>query len=278
MPDGERENVAKSEEPSSDTTTLSAFLGRGVREVFRDEALWVLDKPPKALSHPNPPAKSSPSALLKGDYDFERECYRLRGGSDKLRRVWLVHRLDRDTSGLILCALTPEAAATLKEALARREIEKQYHALVLGVPGEASGTWRDHLERSRREGRVEVAVVRGSNPNATTSYKVLERYTPAGLSLLALEPREGRTHQIRVQCARHGHPIAGDDRYGDFGANRELGKAAGIARTMLVAQRLCFEHPTTRRTVRFECEPPPDLAGVLAKLKTVRRAIVRTKR
>jgi len=270
--------MAKDERDDADASALRAFLGRGVREVHRDEALWVLDKAPGVLSHPNPPATSSPAALLKGDYDFERECYRLRGRDEKLRRVWLVHRLDKDTSGLIVCAFTSEAAKTLKGALERREIEKEYRALVLGIPREPSGTWRDHLERSRREGRVEVEVVRGSKPNATTAYETIRTFPAAGLALLALEPEEGRTHQLRVQCARHGHPIAGDDRYGDFAANRELAKVAGIERAMLVAHRLRLEHPTTGRKLTFECDEPADLEAALAKSELARRAVTRAKR
>lgn len=268
---GSETNEGAADDPGS-------FLGRGVREVHRDADLWVLDKPSGLLSHPNPPAKSAPNALLKGEYDFERECYRLKRGNGKLRRVWLVHRLDRDTSGLILCALSAEAAAVLKEALARREIHKEYRALVLSIPRELSGEWHDHLERSRREGRVEVAVVRGSNPNATTRYETLRRFPAADLSLLALEPREGRTHQIRVQCARHGHPIAGDDRYGDFNANRELAKAVGLDRMVLVAHRLRLKHPTRGTSLVFECEQRPEVASALEKLESLKRKIARRKR
>jgi len=270
--------VAGDEADKASDDNPTSFLGRGVREVHRDDALWVLDKPSGVLSHPNPPAKSSPSALLKGEYDFEREYYRLRREDGKLRRVWLLHRLDRDTSGLILCAFSAEAAAALKEALARREIRKEYRALVLGVPREISGEWRDHLERSRREGRVEVAVVRGSNPNATTRYETLRRFPAADLALLSLEPREGRTHQIRVQCARHGHPIAGDDRYGDFNANRELAKSAGLDRMILIAQRLRLKHPVTGKNLAFECEERRDVAKVLAAVESLGRTVLRRKR
>jgi tRNA pseudouridine65 synthase len=269
--------VAGSETDGGAVDDPGSFLGRGVREVHRDAALWVLDKPAGLLSHPNPPAKSATTALLKGEYDFERECYRLKRGNGKLRRVWLIHRLDRDTSGLILCAFSAEAAAVLKESLARREVHKEYRALVLGVPRELGGEWRDHLERSRREGRVEVAVVRGSNPNATTRYETLRRFPAADLALLALEPREGRTHQIRVQCARHGHPIAGDDRYGDFNANRELAKGVGLDRMVLIAHRLRLKHPTTGENLAFECEPRPDVASVLEKLESLKRKIARRK-
>lgn len=255
---------------------IVSHLGRGVRELWRDDALWVLDKPSGTLSHPNPPASRAANALIDAEYDAERELYRIREDGRTIR-VWLVHRLDRDTSGVILCAFTQEAANTLKEALRRREVRKEYRALVLGVPDGASGEWRDHLERSRRDGRVEVEVVRDSPANAATRYRVVQALAKPGVALLALTPREGRTHQLRVQCARHGHPIAGDDRYGDFGANRHLAKHAGLKRMFLTAHRLGFRHPGTGAELDFEAELRPELARVLDALEGSKDAVPRTK-
>lgn len=263
---------------------LTRLLGRGVREVWRDDDVWVLDKPAGILSHPNPPAKRAANALIDAEYDYDRELYRAHTPGEKgVRRIWLAHRLDRETSGLILCALTEDAAAHIKEALERREVEKEYRALVLGLPGgrggEAlAGEWRDHLERSRRDGRVEVSAVGGRIPNATTAYEVVKRLPKAGVSLLALKPREGRTHQLRVQCARHGHPIAGDDRYGDFTANRHLQSEAGLRRMFLVAHKLRFAHPRTGRPMSFEAELRPDLVSVLERLERTTRTVPRKAR
>jgi 23S rRNA pseudouridine955/2504/2580 synthase len=122
---------------------------------------------------------------------------------------------------------------------------------------------------------VEVEVVRGGNPNATTAYSTVRRFDAAGLALLVLEPHEGRTHQLRVQCARHGHPIAGDDRYGDFAANRELAECAGIERMVLVAHRLRFRHPTTGKALAFECDDRPDLAKAFTKLESLKKRVPR---
>jgi 23S rRNA-/tRNA-specific pseudouridylate synthase len=235
------------------------------------------------LSHPNPPAKRAANSLVGAEYDFDRELYRARTPGEKgVRRIWLVHRLDRETSGLILCALTEDAATHIKDALQRREVDKEYRALVLGVPagrdGEGlAGEWRDHLERSRRDGRVEVEAVGGRTPNATTEYKVVKRLATAGVSLLALKPREGRTHQLRVQCARHGHPIAGDDRYGDFTANRHLQSEAGLKRMFLVAHKLTFHHPRTAKRMSFEAELRPELASVLERLERCTKKVPRKK-
>ena len=88
-------------------------LHSSVNEVFRDKAIWVLDKPSGVLTHPNQPAKKSSNTLLKGEFDYTEECYHLKEPGAP-ERVWLVHRLDQDTSGLIICAFDPEAAAILK--------------------------------------------------------------------------------------------------------------------------------------------------------------------
>jgi tRNA pseudouridine65 synthase len=259
------------------------LLGRGVCEVWRDEDLWILDKPAGVLSHPNPPAKRAANALIDAEYDYQRELYRARRRGEKgVRRIWLVHRLDRETSGLILCALTESAAACMKESLRRRDVEKEYRALVLGVVGGRggeglSGEWRDHLERSRRESRVEVEIIGGRAPNATTGYSVVKRIPSAGVSLLALTPKEGRTHQLRVQCARHGHPIAGDDRYGDFTANRHLQTEAGLKRMFLVAYKLAFRHPKTGKRVSFEATLRPELTSVLELLEAAKKKVPRKK-
>jgi len=269
--------------PPSSTDDLERLLGRGVREVWRDEDVWVLDKPAGALSHPNPPTRRAANALLRAEYDYERELYRVRSPGEKgVRRVWLVHRLDRETSGLIVCTLTEDSAARMKEALERREVEKEYRALVLGIPGGRggeglSGEWRDHLERNRREGRVEVEIIGGRKPNATTGYSLVKRLPDVGVSLLALMPREGRTHQLRVQCARHGHPIAGDDRYGDFTANRYLQSEVGLKRMFLVAYKLTFSHPRTGKRMRFEATLHPELASVLERLEISNKKVPRKK-
>lgn len=252
-------------------------LGRGVREIWRDDELWALDKPAGVLSHPNPPSRSGPDTLLRGEYDFERELYRLPRDDGATERVWLVHRLDRDTSGVIVCALSQRSAAALKDAFQRREVEKEYRALVLGIPADVEGEWHDHLERSRRVGRVEVSVGTRGQPNATTAFRVIRQLPAAGVSLLSLQPREGRTHQIRVQCARHGHPIAGDDRYGDFTANRHLAASSGLKRMFLCAHRLALSHPVSGEPLEFRAEMRPELVAVLGRLEHASARVPRRK-
>jgi 23S rRNA-/tRNA-specific pseudouridylate synthase len=122
-----------------------------------------------------------------------------------------------------------------------------------------------------------VAVARGGPPNATTAYHVVRAF-PARLSLLSLTPREGRTHQIRVQCVAHGHPVAGDDRYGDFSANRWLAAEAGLRRMFLVAHSLTFRHPATGREITLRSELREEPAAVLERLESLRSTVPRRSR
>ena len=244
-----------------------------VREIHRDDVLWVLDKPPGVLSHPNPPADSSPSALLRVPYDIEREVYWVPDEAGRKRPLHLIHRLDADTSGLILCSFSPEAAAALKQALYEREVEKEYRALVLGIPGSPSGVWRDHLAKRQGRGQVQVAAVPGRPPNAETRYTALKLFPAAEAALLRLEPETGRTHQLRVQAASRGLPIAGDERYGDFGANRRLVEAIGLRRMFLHAYRLTLRHPATGHRLTFTAEFTGPLAGPLGKLEGLKERI-----
>jgi RluA family pseudouridine synthase len=253
---------------------LESWLHRGVREVHRDEALWVLDKPAGILTHPNPPATQAANALLCGEYDPERELYRLRPPGGRARQVYLVHRLDLETSGLILCCFGAEAAAAVKEALYLREVEKEYRALLLGAPRPPEGEWSDRLEKRRRGGRVEVTALRGGRPNAVSGYR-LTRLFPAGPALVSLSPRTGRTHQLRVQTAARGLPIAGDERYGDFRANRFLAEHIGLKRMFLHASRLELRHPGRGHRLKFTSELPRNLAEPLKLLEQLRERLPR---
>ncbi len=239
-----------------------------VREVSRVGDLWVLDKPPRVLSHPNPPARVARNAILRVQYDIKREAYSAGDAATGERHeAYLVHRLDRETSGLILLAFRGELAASLKELFYRREVGKQYRALVRGVIRERHGVWRDALSKTRAGGKVRVEVVRG-RANAETRFRVLERYPRLGLTLVALEPETGRTHQLRVQSASRGHPIAGDERYGDFAWNRELRERIGLRRMALHAERIELRHPATGRRLEFVAPPDRSLSEPLGRVQS----------
>ena len=243
------------------------------REIYRDHHLWALDKPPGILSHPNPPATEAPNALFRAPYDAEAECYVIPGGG-KPTRIWLIHRLDQETSGLILCAFDEEVALSLKEALLRREIVKEYRAVLLGAPEPRRGEWRDRLEKRRGAGRVTVTRGQGE-PNAITRCSVLKVFEPSGLAHVALHPETGRTHQLRVQAALRGIPVAGDDRYGDFTANRFLEEAAGLKRMFLHAYHLELRHPVTGHALRLHAPFTSKLADPLRRMEEILQPVPR---
>jgi 23S rRNA pseudouridine955/2504/2580 synthase len=243
-----------------------SLLHPRVRVIHQDETLWVLDKPPGVLSHPNPPEEESKSALVRAPYDFEREAYWITGEDGRRRQLHLVHRLDQDTSGLILCTMSSEAAAVLKEALYRHEMKKEYRALVLGIPHPPEGIWRDALVKASGKGQARVTVAPGGRPNAETRYRTLKLFPKAGAALLQLDPETGRTHQLRVQTASRKLPIAGDERYGDFAANQRLVELIGLRRMFLHAHRLELRHPRSGHRMVFTAELTGPLAGPLERI------------
>jgi len=249
-----------------DLFDYSSWLHRRAEEVFRDDTLWALNKPAGVLSHPNTAQKKAANALLIAPYDAQRELFRLRRSGERERQVFLLHRLDLETSGLILCAFRAEAAAALREALYRREVGKEYRALLVGAPERDEGEWSDCLEKISRQGRVEVRVRPRGRPNATTLYRVVKRFPRSGLTLVSLKPRSGRTHQLRVQAASRRTPIAGDDRYGNFTANRFLAEKVDLKRMFLHAGRLELRHPTRGHVLKLTCDFERRLAAPLERV------------
>ena len=223
-----------------------------VEEIYHGDDLWVLNKPAGVLSHPNPPSRSDRAAVLPLPYDPKLEAFLL-DDNGRTRRIYLIHRLDQDTSGVLLLAFDAELAAQIKELFYHHEIDKEYHALVAGTVQPRTGVWRDCLRKKRERGHVKVAATRGS-PNAVTRFRVVKTFAEHGMSLLSLRPETGRTHQLRVQTASRRHPIAGDERYGDFAWNKDLRREFGLRRMFLHARRLEFRHPRTGRRLRFLAE------------------------
>jgi len=185
-------------------------------------------------------------------------------------RAGIVHRLDKDTSGLMVVARSLAAHNALVELLSERDIHRQYVAVVLGTLI-AGGTVDAPIGRHPRD-RVKQAVVEGSGGKpAVTHYRVRERYRAHTLVQCTLET--GRTHQIRVHMAHIRHPLVGDTLYGGGlklpkGATPELAAALrGFQRQALHAERLEFAHPTRGDTLRFEAPLPEDLAALVAVLR-----------
>ncbi|MFL5911639.1 MAG: RluA family pseudouridine synthase [Gaiellaceae bacterium] len=214
---------------------------------WEDEHLLVVDKPAGVVVHP---ARGHRGATLA-----EALAGRATGGEDPAR-AGIVHRLDKDTSGLLVVAKSEAVHRALQEAIRRRELRREYLALVEGCPPARSGTidapiGRDRRVRTRMSTDTDV-------PRAARTHFELERAL-AGYALLRVTLETGRTHQIRVHLQAIGHPVAGDPEYGKAGQ-------LGLSRQFLHAARLAFVHPVTAEPVDVSSPLPPDLATVLAVL------------
>jgi 23S rRNA-/tRNA-specific pseudouridylate synthase len=230
-------------------------VGRDVRLLNRDpHGVAALAKPAGLLSHPNDPGDQGRS-LLTCAYDETEECFRWTGPDGAERRLWLLNRLDSATSGVILIAADGTVARTIKEQFARRQVRKVYEALVFGTPTAPLQVWRDRLAVDKRAGRIRTAVA--GHVAAEAQCTVLRRKpgTPP-LALLKLEPKTGRSHQLRVQCAQRGLPIVGDQTYGDYRLNREFARAAGTKRLFLHSLETRFSYDLDGCTQTFAASAP----------------------
>lgn len=235
-----------------------------LRVLHEDDALIAVDKPAGVLSHPNP-GRSNERCSFSGGYDRDERRFEHQGQS-----IWLIHRLDRDSSGVLLAAKRQETAARLRDLFEAHEIEKTYLALVLGLPRQQLATWKDHLETHKKGGQVRSRVRPGGAPNAELTYRVSERFEDLGIALLEIDLKTGRTHQIRVQCARRRHPVLGDRIYGNFETNKRFRRSLGLSRLFLHASALEFPHPDTGHPIRIESPLPDELQPVLAEARESR--------
>jgi 23S rRNA pseudouridine1911/1915/1917 synthase len=210
---------------------------------YEDEHLLVVDKGPGVVVHPARGHREGTLAQLLAP---------LAAGGDP-ERPGIVHRLDRDTSGLLLVARSEQAHRLLQRAIARREIEREYLALVEGRPPARSGTIDAPVGRNPRV-RTRTAIG-GIRPRDARTHFTLERGF-RGSSLLRLRLESGRTHQIRVHLQAIGHPICGDPEYGTPGV-------LGLNRQFLHSARLAFEHPFTSARVDVASDLPADLKQAL---------------
>jgi 23S rRNA pseudouridine1911/1915/1917 synthase len=212
--------------------------------LFEDDALIVVDKPAGVVVHPARGHESGTLAQALAD--------RAAGGEDPYR-AGIVHRLDRDTSGLLVVAKSDAVHRRLKELLQARELSRQYLALVDGIPPAHSGTIDAPIGRDRRD-RVLHSIDTDSPREARTHFELLEALRHESLLRVTLET--GRTHQIRVHMQAIGHPVLGDHAYG--GPSR-----FGLERQFLHAERLAFPHPVTGEQIEVSSPLPEDLATAL---------------
>ncbi|MBD8893745.1 RluA family pseudouridine synthase [Roseibium litorale] len=244
--------------------------------VYEDEHLIVVDKPAGLVVHPG--AGNWTGTLVNA---LIHHCGDSLSGIGGVKRPGIVHRIDKDTSGLLVVAKTDLAHQGLSAQFADHgrtgPLERAYSALVWGAPASLKGTIDANLARSLHN-RQKIAVVKTSGRQAITHWQVKERYGPEDqpslASLMECRLETGRTHQIRVHMAHIGHPLIGDQDYG-AGFKTKVNKLDDPLRTVisdfsrqaLHAGLLAFEHPATGETLKFESPYPSDFANLLSALQ-----------
>ncbi len=236
--------------------------------VHEDDHVIVVDKPPGLVVHPAPGHADHTlvNALLA-------HCGGSLSGIGGVIRPGIVHRLDKDTSGLMVAAKSDVAHRVLADRFAGRGIERAYHAVVWGVPVERRGEITGNIGRSPAN-RKKMAVVRHGGKPARTRYRVIRALGPDA-SLVECRLETGRTHQIRVHMGTLGHPVIGDRLYGG-GVRRRGGvtpasraAAAALDRQALHAYLLGFDHPVSGRKLRFQSNLPSDIRRLIDSLDAV---------
>ena len=243
--------------PTAVPLEMEADAGIGVVVAYEDADVLVVDKPAGLVVHPSPghPAGTLVNALLgrAGASEY--------GGIAGVQRPGIVHRLDRDTSGLLMVAKHDAAQASLMAQLKARRVKETYLALVAGEVAASVGRIEAPIGRDPRH-RTRMAVTADGRP-AVTGYRVRERF--AGWTLLELDLVTGRTHQIRVHLDAIGHPVAGDPVYGSGTSRRGPN---GLRRLFLHAWRLEFAAPSDGHLIRATAPLPDELEDVLDSLRS----------
>jgi 23S rRNA pseudouridine1911/1915/1917 synthase len=246
--------------------------------VYEDKDLIVINKPPGLVVHP---AAGNPDGTLVNALIAHCGPGVLRIGGEE--RPGIVHRLDKDTSGLLVAAKTERAMASLAKQFANHTIERAYNAVVWGAPRDAGGLIESQIGRSPFD-RKRMSVLRAGGKRAATRYKVIEKFgTPAQLetgrafaALIECRLETGRTHQIRVHLTHLGHPLIGDPQYGrnrmaprakSLSETRAFTTAGDFPRQALHAFVLGFQHPSLHKTLRFEAPWPADFAELVEALR-----------
>ena len=237
---------------------------------YEDEAVIVVNKPAGLVVHPAP---GNPDHTLVNALIYH--CGDSLSGIGGVRRPGIVHRLDKDTSGLMIAAKSDAAHQALAADFAARRIDRKYLALVWGVPKPSAGKIEGNIGRSPKNRRKMAIVSRGGR-EALTQYKVQERFGDA-VSLIQCKLATGRTHQIRVHMTHIGHPIVGDATYGRAPARKlrslPMDTAQAISdanRQLLHAGTLGFRHPSTEAVMSFDSDLPVEFETILTKLRRTR--------
>jgi 23S rRNA pseudouridine1911/1915/1917 synthase len=228
--------------------------------VFEDEHLIVIDKPAGLVVHPA--CGNLDGTLVNA---LLHHCRGSLSGIGGVERPGIVHRIDKDTSGLMVAAKTDRAHAGLAKQFADHSIDRRYKAIVKGLPAPPAGRVEGNLGRSPTNRKKMAIVGPGQGKHAVTHYRTL---TPLkGAALVECRLETGRTHQVRVHMASIGHPLLGDPVYGRASVNlRELSPGFTFDRQALHAARLGFVHPATSVALSFESNMPADMQELFSHL------------
>jgi 23S rRNA pseudouridine1911/1915/1917 synthase len=229
--------------------------------VYEDDYLLVVDKPAGLVVHP---AAGHPDGTLVNA--LLHHCKGRLSGIGGVQRPGIVHRIDRDTSGLLVVAKTDAAHEGLAKLFAAHDIDRQYLAVVSGVPTLPAGTIRTQIGRSTVNRKKMAVLHDNKGKHAVTHFKVQERFKSTALIECTLET--GRTHQVRVHLAHIGHPLIGDATYSNRQKSYRIGPNQSIfARQALHAARLGFIHPVTGEKLQFASNLPEDIQELLSELR-----------
>jgi|YelNatPaOPRAMG01_1025707.scaffolds.fasta_scaffold00358_36 23S rRNA pseudouridine1911/1915/1917 synthase len=245
----------------------SILKSKNASVIFEDDSILAIDKPPNFLVLPDRFDKTLPNL-----YNILRDVF---------GQIFIVHRIDKETSGIILFAKTPEAHAFLNAQFEQRTVSKTYKAIVIGTPKEKLGKIDLPLSGSKRNPGV-MKIDRRHGKQSVTLYEVLEEFH--GFALLRIKPESGRTHQIRVHLRAAGLPILCDKIYGDgspfylssvkpryYSQKDELGnyiqEKPVLARTALHAESITLSHPTTGNFLTLSAPIPKDMRSVINYLR-----------
>lgn len=246
--------------------------------VYEDRDLIVIEKPARLVVHP---AAGNPDGTLVNA--LIAHCGTSLTGVGGVARPGIVHRLDKDTSGLLVAAKNERAMASLAKQFANHTIERAYHAVVWGAPRAGEGRVEGLIGRNPFD-RKRMAVLRGGGKEARTRYRLIETFGDPErpfASLIECRLETGRTHQIRVHLTHIGHPLIGDLSYGKSrraprakspAQEVAFAAAANFPRQALHAYILGFQHPTLHKTMRFESPWPADLSGLISALRSLKNA------
>jgi 23S rRNA pseudouridine1911/1915/1917 synthase len=245
--------------PGTARRTSAVSRERDLPIVYEDDAVIVLNKPAGLLAVPLPLERRFDAPSVFEDLTVYLRRFRR-------HKPFVVHRIDRDTSGLVVFAKSEVAQSALKEQFKRREPERVYQAVVYGCPSPPTGTWRDHLVWD-----VKALIQKETHPRdprgkeAISHYRVVEALT--GASLIEVSLVTGKRNQIRIQARLRGHTLVGEQRY-TYGP--ETLRTIAFPRQALHAHRLVFGHPADGRELRFEVSMPADMKALVERLRARR--------